>query len=132
MTDGLLVPIVGLLTLLFGGGGLIVYLRLPSENAKNVVGAAQGAVIVQAGVIDSLNVQMIAQAAAIATLRTDVQEAVARSAAAEARAEAAERRAVEAERHRDRLLRANSDLRARVDHLEQEVSRLGGTVDGHP
>ena len=39
---------------LFGGGGLVALLRMPADRGKVVIDAAQGAVVVQSGVIDAL------------------------------------------------------------------------------
>ena len=58
----------------FGGGGIvggvITLLRFPSDKSKVVVETAQGAVVVQKGVIDSLTME-------IARLNTEVNAALA-------------------------------------------------------
>lgn len=43
---------------LFGGGGLVALLRVNADKGKIVVEAAQGAVIVQTGVIDDLQEEL--------------------------------------------------------------------------
>lgn len=43
---------------LFGGGGLVALLRVRTDKNKIVVDAAQGAVIVQSGVIEALREEL--------------------------------------------------------------------------
>jgi chromosome segregation ATPase len=111
--------VVAIVVAIFGGGGLVALLRLGAERSNIVVTAAQGAVIVQSGVIDDLQDQL-------ADLRAGLAEVRQRAEAAEQRAAAAEARARAAELERDALLRALDDYKDRVTHLEAEVVRLGG------
>ncbi|HEY2455583.1 MAG TPA: hypothetical protein VGI71_23810 [Scandinavium sp.] len=50
--------IVGVIIAIFGGGGLAALIRARPEGSKIVVDAAQGAVIVQSGVITDLRHQL--------------------------------------------------------------------------
>lgn len=119
---------VGLVVALFGGGGLAALLRLRGDTSRIVVDAAKDVVVIQRGAIESLQAQIEALTSRIAAVEARATEAEARAIAAEQRAAAAELRAEQAETHRDLLLRANAELQKRLEHLEAEVRRLGGTL----
>ncbi len=61
--------VVGLIVAVLGGGGLVALFRARPEGSKILVDAAQGAVIVQSGVIDSLRADLNAARAEIITHR---------------------------------------------------------------
>jgi cell division protein FtsB len=65
--------IAGIATVL-GGGGLAALIRSGREGSKILVDAAQGAVIVQTGVIDNLRKDLTDARAEIAELRSHVTE----------------------------------------------------------
>lgn len=124
---------VGLIVVLFGGGGIGALFKLRGENTRIYVDASQGAVIVQSSVIKDLREQIEAQDKRIGALEN-------RTAAAEKRAEESDKARRAAEEARDELarendqlliandemLRINRNLEGRVDHLEAEVARLSG------
>lgn len=95
--------VIGLIIALGGGGGLAALLRSRADGSRIVVDAAQGAVIVQSGVIGDLRGQIAelrAQLAEISTLRGRVREL----------------------EHDNELLRAdNARLTAQVRELERRT-----------
>lgn len=119
---------VAITVAIFGGGGLAALLRLRGETSRVVVDAAEGAVVVQSSVIRDLREQIESLSRRMGEVERRAATAERRAAAAEERARRAEVRAQSAEDHRDLLLRANADLQQRLDHLEAEVRRLGGTL----
>lgn len=62
-----------IVTILFGGGGMIAWFKLRGENTRVLVSAAEGAVLVQTNVIENLESQNKQRAADIAELRKDVE-----------------------------------------------------------
>lgn len=142
--------VIGLIVAgLFGGGGIAAIYKMRGEGAKIVVDAAQGAVVVQSGVITDLTKQ-------ISDLRTDHQaeieelqtnhrtlkerldvaerrastaeqtaeSAVERATIAEALAAEAEQRMRLAEFQRDAAIQVNIELKGRVEYLEGEVKGM--------
>lgn len=111
--SGWLAIVVPVLAVLVGGGGLVAYLRLRKESPNIVVQAAQGAVIVQSGVIESLQEE-------IRSLRGQVRDLERRD------TEAAQLHArVRELEHREEELNAqNSSLRSQVADLQARVKEL--------
>lgn len=66
--------VVGIIIALLGGGGLAALLRSGREGSKIVVDAAQGAVIVQSGVMNDLRKQLTDAQGQIAELRSHMTE----------------------------------------------------------
>lgn len=124
--------VVPIIVAIFGGGGLIAFFKLRGENALTSVDAAEGAVVVQSSVIDSLREQLTAlservdEAGEIArSAEARAVKAEARAAESEVRAVASEARAVAYEREKEALAAVNIDLRLRVTQLEEKVRKLG-------
>ena len=117
---------------LFGGGGLVAFLRLKTDTSKVIVDAAGGAVIVQAGVITNLRQELEEVRRRLDTVEAQAEAAALRAVQAERQLGVAVARADQAERQRDAVMRANDDLRDRVEALEAEVIRLGGSLPAHP
>jgi len=90
------------------GGALVAFLRLRKEGPKIIVEAAQGAVVVQSGVIDDLREQ-------IDSLRTRLSEA-----------DALQRRVRELERREEELTVENTRLRSQVSNLQARIVQLEG------
>lgn len=95
--------VVGIIVALLGGGGLAALLRSGSEGSKIVVDAAQGAVIVQSGVIGTLERQLKDAQDQIAELRAHMTEL-------------------------NSLREENRSLRGRQAQLEQENTALSRRV----
>lgn len=95
--------VVGVIIALGGGGGLTALVLSGRQGSRIVVDAAQGAVVVQSGVITDLRAQIAelrAQLAEISTLRGQVREL----------------------EHENELLRAqNARMSARVQELERRT-----------
>ncbi len=73
--SGALPYLVGaILAAAFGGGGYAVLRNAGREGSKIIVDAAQGAVVVQSGVIDDLNDQLKDQREQIRELRSHITE----------------------------------------------------------
>lgn len=104
-SPALLAVITGLFGI-FGGGTVVALLRINVDKHKIVVEAAQGAVIVQTGVIDNLNNELT-------RVREDLDEV--------------ETRARNCEKETQKLRRENRELRHRVEVLEQHDQAVGGT-----
>ena len=68
--DVLIAVIIGA----FGAGGVVAFMKLRSENTKILVDAAQGAVVVQSGVIESLRADLQTAHEEIKELRTHIIE----------------------------------------------------------
>ena len=96
---GYLPYVGGILIALFGGGGVAALIKVRQGGPNVIVSAAQGAVIVQAGVIDDLQEQLGDAREQLKELRTHISEL------SELRAE-------------------NRRLRARVSGLEAENTVL--------
>jgi tetrahydromethanopterin S-methyltransferase subunit G len=114
--------IVGIAIAILGAGGIAAILKAPKENARIIVDAAQGAVVVQSGVLQDVQRRL-----------DDVED---RARQAEERAMYAERRAQEAETRLQmeisRALAAEQErdrLRRRVESLERKVAEL--EANGH-
>jgi tetrahydromethanopterin S-methyltransferase subunit G len=114
--------VVTLLVAVIGAGGIAAIIKAPKENARIIVDAAQGAVVVQSGVLQDVQRRL-----------DDVEE---RARQAEQRAMYAEQRAQEAEtrlqREISRALAAEQErdrLRHRVESLERKVAEL--EANGH-
>jgi outer membrane murein-binding lipoprotein Lpp len=90
---------VGIIIAIFGGGGFAALMKARPEGSKIVVDAAQGAVIVQSGVISDLRHQL-----------QDTQDQL-----SEMRHHFAEQ---------EKLRTENDALRARVASLENDNARL--------
>jgi chromosome segregation ATPase len=100
---GWLPVVAGLIVAVLGGGGLVALIKARPERSLISVNAAQGAVIVQSGVIDSLRADLNAARAEIRELRGHMIE-------------------IQALRDQVRGLEAeNGSLRSRVAHLESQL-----------
>lgn len=75
--DNWLSVLIAFIVAIFGGGGLTALIKSRSEGSKIVVEAAQGAVVVQSGVIESLRIELNdlrAQITEIYSLRSRVRD----------------------------------------------------------
>lgn len=72
--DNWLSVLIAAIMALFGGGGIAALIKTRSEAPKILVDAAQGAVVVQSGVIESLRDDLKAARAEITELRTHMTE----------------------------------------------------------
>jgi chromosome segregation ATPase len=122
----LLTAIAAIAVILFGGGGLYALLKVRPEAARISVDAAQGAVIVQTGVIDALRAENRRLADRLSELERT-------SSSVEHLRERIEH--LEAERHvlttEAKAFRGeNTALRSRVLHLETELAGVK-TVTEH-
>lgn len=106
--------LVGLLTAVAGGGGITALILSGRTGSKILVDAAQGAVVVQTGVIDDLREQLADARKEIAELRGHMAEV---SALRRKLAVAEQDNAVLKDRQRQ-LEQENEELRARVSRLE--------------
>ncbi len=98
---------------LLGGGGIYALLKVRPEASKISVDAAQGAVIVQTGVIDSLreeNTRLANRLSEVERTSADVNALMAR--------------VQQLEDERTQLQRENARLMARVKHLEDELRKV--------
>ena len=95
--------VVALIVAVLGGGGIVALIKAKPERSLISVNAAQGAVIVQSGVIDSLRADLEAARGEIRELRSHMIEMAALR---------EQVRGLEAE---------NGNLRARITHLEQQL-----------
>jgi len=108
--DWLPVVVPAILTL-FTGGGLVAVMRARPEGSKLIVDAAQGAVVVQAGVIDSLREELAEARREIEDLRKSFAEV------------AGLRSRVRELEHENELLRSeNAALSARLREVEMKTS----------
>jgi predicted nuclease with TOPRIM domain len=108
--------IVGLLAVILGGGflsGIYMLLKLRPEAGQITVTAAQGAVIVQTGVIDTLKAELERSQSRILALETE-----------QTRMHLLEARIDVLEAERDQLREENMTLRSRVESLEEELILL--------
>ena len=96
--------IIGLIIAAVTGGGLATLIKVRPERSLISVNAAQGAVIVQSGVIDSLRADLNSARAEIRELRSHMTEMAALR---------DQVRGLESE---------NGNLRARVAHLEMQLA----------
>lgn len=98
-TDNWLSVLIAVIVGIFGGGGIAALLKARPEGSKILVDAAQGAVVIQSSVLESLQAHIVRQDAEIAELRTHISEV--------------------------NTLRANErDLRERVRELEHQNELL--------
>lgn len=104
-----------------GGGGLIAgivaFLKLRPERDSIVVTAAQGALLIQSGVVDELQEQLKEMRAELNRSRSTIDE--------HQREVTILRREVDQLRsERDGLLRERAELRVRIGELETRCARL--------
>lgn len=74
IADNWLSVLIAAIMALFGGGGIVAYLKNRSEAPKILVDAAQGAVVVQSSVITSLREDLNSARAEISELRSHMAE----------------------------------------------------------
>jgi len=98
--------IVPLILLLGGGGGYVAWKRLRTEGPKILIEAAQGAVIVQSGVIEDLRDQIL-------DLRAQLQESL-----------RLQRRVRQLEQSEEHLKAENISLKAQVSDLQKRITDL--------
>ena len=108
---GYLPYVGGILIALFGGGGVAALIKVRQGGPNVIVSAAQGAVIVQAGVIDDLQDQLAdareqikelrGHIADLSELRKENRRLRARQAVLESENAALERRVRELEEHQE-------------------------------
>ena len=108
-TDWLPVIVPAVLTFVFGGG-LVAMRRGRDEGSKLIVDAAQGAVVVQAGVIDRLEKELAEALREIEDLRKSFAELI-----------ALRGRVRELEQENESLRSQNAALAARVQELERRT-----------
>lgn len=108
--------IAGVLTVLTGGG-LVAFFRARPEGSKILVDAAQGAVIVQTGVIESLRAELAAARGEIAELRGNMHEL-----------NLMRNRIRELEQDNEILSAENTVLKSRQNLLERENMTLSNRV----
>lgn len=114
--DNWLSVLVASIMAVFGGGGIAALVRTRSEAPKILVDAAQGAVVVQSGVIESLREDLNAARAEITELRSHMSEL-----------NSLRGRVRELE-HRNEILEAeNTALQAEVKHLNDRLNNNGLT-----
>lgn len=110
--------ILPLVIAILGAGGVVgaisAWRKVQPERESIIITAAQGALVIQAGVLEKLQEELERAHEQIAELRTEV-EAV----NDELHAEVDQLRG-----ERDALLEENSDLREKVTQLEQRVHEL--------
>lgn len=111
---GYLPYVGGILIALFGGGGVAALIKVRQGGPNVIVSAAQGAVIVQAGVIDDLQDQLSDARDQIKELRTHIAEL------SELRAE------------NRRLRKRQGVLEGENAALERRVRELEAHQDGAP
>ena len=104
--------VVAVLIALLGGGGLAggitALLRARPETGRLIVEAAEGAVVVQSGVIDALRTELGSMRAELDTLREELDVTLA---------------------DRDHFEREANDLRAQVEALRRRLALAG--IGGH-
>lgn len=71
ITSPAVTAVIAVIVAVFGGGGLAMLLRLGADKGKIVIEAAQGAVVVQTGVIDALQEELNRLKAEVDRLRTE-------------------------------------------------------------
>jgi len=74
VSENWLSVLIAFIVAIFGGGGIAALIKSRSEGSKIVVEAAQGAVVVQSSVIDSLREDLNAARAEINELRSHMTE----------------------------------------------------------
>lgn len=107
------VALIGGIALLAGGGGVVAWRRLGKEGPKIIVEAAQGAVIVQSGVIDDLQDGLDRARSEIKELRAQLSEA-----------DRLRSRVRELEHREEELTAENTALKAQVKNLQKRVDHL--------
>lgn len=103
---------------LFGGGGVVAMMKVGKEGSRIIVSAAEGAVVVQVKVIETLQSDLRAARTEIATMRTDLQAAQ-REASVERSARWTAEWKAQGLEERVRLLQAD------VDALKRRVNGKG-------
>ncbi len=112
-TSNTLTVAAAIVIALLGGGGVYALVKVRPEASKISVDAAQGAVIVQTGVIDSLreeNQRLAQRLSEVERTPADVNALMAR--------------VQQLEDERTQLQRENARLMARVKHLEDELRKV--------
>lgn len=109
---------------LLGGGGIYGIFRVRPEAAQISVSAAQGAVIVQTGVIDSLREEN----KRLADRLSELERTSANVTQLQERVEFLESDRTRLRREAEQLRGENTGLRDRVQTLESEVASLRGPV----
>ena len=107
-----------IVSVILGGGflgGIYALLKLRPEAGQITVTAAQGAVIVQTGVIDTLKSELTRAQGRIEALEAE-----------QSKVQTLEERIDNLEAERDHLREENITLRHRVRHLEEELESLKG------
>lgn len=115
--------VVGIIVAVFGGGGLAALLRLRGESAKIVVDASAGAVVLQSTVITDLRTEVTELRKEVEEVKATLEREIERRRTAEHDLASERRQREEAERQRDLFMRANEDLRAHVDLLENRFNQ---------
>lgn len=118
-------PVIGWIVGAGGLGGLLIaIIKLRPEAGQIAVTAAQGAVIVQTGVIDDLQEELSRQKDKVAALERDLIQMHIENNRQLERFSEMERHLASVEVERDRLRRERDDLRHRVTILEAQVREL--------
>jgi FtsZ-binding cell division protein ZapB len=107
-----LIPVI---LALAGGGGFVAWRRLRTESPRIIVEAAQGAVIVQSGVIDDLQDGLERARSEVRDLRAELAEAL-----------KLQRRVRELEHREEELKAENTRLKAQVRDLQHRLTDLEG------
>lgn len=129
---------------LIGGGGIagaiVALLKVRPEAGQIVVTAAQGAVVVQSGVIDDLNEELGRQVTRCKNLEERLTRALDRIEdleTVERRIQELERKLAEVQQEldttlaeRDKLAREKQELEFRVRELETKVAELKSATPG--
>ncbi len=107
-------------------GGIVAILKVRPESGQIAVTASQGALVVQTGVIENLKKEIDRANAKVEWMlnRMEALEAEA------AKVDQLHARVAQVEEDNKRLRNERDKLRKRVVHLEREVERLNGDLNG--
>jgi peptidoglycan hydrolase CwlO-like protein len=120
-TENWISVLVALVIGVFGGGGIATILKAKPETTKILVDAAQGAVVVQSGVIDSLQENLTKQHEELEKAQAEILEL--RTHMAEING--LRSRVRELEHQNEFLQTENTNLRSELDSLKERFNQNG-------